>query len=269
MTRVLVAGSTGKMGQLLVDEVRAAAASGIPGLGGLTLGGGLERAGHPRLGEELAPGIARVGDPDVALAGADVYIDFTAPAATVALAEHAARLGVAGVIGTTGLDVVAHAALRRAAERIPLVVAPNFSLGVAVLCDLAARAARALPGFDLEVVELHHKHKRDAPSGTALAVADALARGRGLDPAAAIRPSRAGDVGPRPAEEIGVFAVRGGDVIGEHTAYLLGPAERIELTHRATDRRIFARGAVRAAAWVAGRRPGLYGIRDVLGLDAP
>lgn len=256
MTRVVVAGPTGRMGQLLCEEVRAA---------GLVLAGALERPGHPRLGETIA-GAKITDDVDAALAGADVYIDFTAPEATIALAARAAGKGVAGVIGTTGIDAAGQAALETSARKIPLVVAANFSLGVAILCDLAERAARALPGFDLEVVELHHKLKRDAPSGTALAVASALARGRGLDPKTATRAARAGDVGARPEAEIGVFAVRGGDVVGEHTAYLMGPAERIEITHRATDRRIFAKGAVRAAAWVAGKAPGRYGIRDVLGL---
>jgi 4-hydroxy-tetrahydrodipicolinate reductase len=179
----------------------------------------------------------------------------------------AAHHRVAGVIGTTGLSAEARAAIMHAGATVPLVVAPNFSLGVNLLCGLVEQAARALgEDFDLEVVELHHRAKRDAPSGTAIAIAEAMARGRGLDYPSARRYAREGDVGPRRTAEIGVVAVRGGDVVGEHTAYLLGPNERLELTHRATSRAVFARGAVRAAAWVVKQPPGVYSMRDVLGL---
>jgi 4-hydroxy-tetrahydrodipicolinate reductase len=206
-------------------------------------------------------------DLDAALAVSDVIIDFTAPEATRAAVERAAARNVAAVIGTTGLGPDARAAIMRAGAKIPVVLSPNFSLGVNLLCGLAEQAARALgPDFDLEVVELHHRQKRDAPSGTAIAIAEALARGRDLDLGTAKRFAREGDVGPRRPGEIGVVAVRGGDVVGEHTAYFFGPAERLELTHRAGSRAIFARGAVRAAQWVVGKPPGVYSMRDVLGL---
>ncbi|WP_428264935.1 4-hydroxy-tetrahydrodipicolinate reductase, partial [Haliangium sp.] len=188
-----------------------------------------------------------------------------------AAARAATDRGIAGVIGTTGLGDEHQAAVDELAARAPVVWAPNFSLGVHVLLALARQAARALgPSFDIEVVELHHRHKRDAPSGTALALAAALDAGRGDgDPGAdalARRFGREGDVGPRARAEMGVMAVRGGDVVGEHTAYLLGEHERLELTHRAGSRDVFAAGALHAAAWTAGRAPGRYGMGDVLGL---
>jgi 4-hydroxy-tetrahydrodipicolinate reductase len=171
------------------------------------------------------------------------------------------------VIGTTGMGTDVETAIEALSRSVAVVSAPNFSLGVNVLLGLAEQAARALgPEFDLEVVEIHHRLKRDAPSGTAIALAQALAAGRGrnLDDVKSF--SREGDVGPRPDEQIGVVALRGGDVVGEHTAYLLGDNERIEITHRASSRAIFAAGALRAAAWAAGKPPGRYDMRDVLGL---
>jgi 4-hydroxy-tetrahydrodipicolinate reductase len=239
---------------------------------------------HPAselIGREVC-GVAVTGDLGAALAAADVYIDFTTPDAT----ERAARFvmdpggrAAAAVIGTTGLGSAAQAAVDTLSARAPVIHAPNFSLGVNVLLGLAERAARALgPAFDLEVVEIHHRHKRDAPSGTALALAAALQRGRtggrigdeaGAQAGAQAmtrRLSREGDVGPRSDDEIGVMAVRGGDVAGEHTAYLLGPDERVEITHRAGSRAIFAAGALHAALWLAGRPPGRYTMSDVLGL---
>jgi len=225
---------------------------------------------HPQselAGREFAPGVTVASDVAAAFDRVDVYIDFTTPASTAAAARAAAEHGVAGVIGTTGLDDAATAALVAAAETVPLVIAPNFSLGVNLLFALAETAARALgPEFDLEVVEIHHKRKQDAPSGTAIALAKALADGRGLDYEAAHRYAREGQIGARPDGEIGVVAVRGGDVVGEHTAYLIGENERVEISHRAGSRAIFAAGALRAAAWVVGKPPGRYSMRDVLGL---
>lgn len=240
MIRVAVPGSAGKMGRMVIEAVR--------------------EAGH-----EVVAAWDQ-GD-RVDLDNAQVYIDFTAPEASVALVTAAAERGVAAVIGTTGLGEEQREAMARASRKVPVVWAPNFSLGVNLVVGLVEQAARVLGAdFDLEVVEIHHKAKRDAPSGTAIAIAEGLARGRGLDYRAAKRYAREGDVGARPAGEIGVVAVRGGDVVGEHTAHFLGPAERIEITHRAGSRQIFARGAVRAAAWVVGKPPGMYGMRDVLGL---
>jgi 4-hydroxy-tetrahydrodipicolinate reductase len=218
-------------------------------------------------GAEIAPGVIATGDTAAALADADVYIDFSTPQATADVAIAALARGVAAVVGTTGLGDRAHAALEVLSKRAPVLWAPNFSPGVNLLLDLAERAARALgPEFDLEIVELHHRKKRDAPSGTALALAEALARGRAAAGALEQRLGRSGDTGPRGHGELGIAAVRGGDVIGEHTAYFLGDHERIELTHRAATRDVFAAGALLAAAWLAGKPAGRYRMRDALGL---
>jgi 4-hydroxy-tetrahydrodipicolinate reductase len=208
-------------------------------------------------------------DPEAALAQADVLIDFTAPEATRRIAEQAATRGVALVIGTTGLPDAVRAQLAAAAARVPVVASANMSLGVSVLFGLLDRAARALgDAYDVEIVELHHRHKRDAPSGTALAMGEVLAGALHRDLPRDARHGRSGQVGERTREEIGILAVRGGDIVGEHTAYFCGPGERLELTHRAQSREPFARGAVRAALWTRGRAPGLYDMRDVLGLRA-
>jgi 4-hydroxy-tetrahydrodipicolinate reductase len=256
--RVAVPGAAGRMGKLGDAAVLEA---------GGQVTAAVERQGHPAVGRAAVDGVTTTDDFGAALDAADVYIDFTAPEAARAHVESAARRRVAAVIGTTGLDAEARAAIMHAGAEIPIVVAPNFSLGVTLAVSLVERAARALgDGFDLEVVELHHRHKRDAPSGTAIALGEAMARGRGLDLAAVRRAGRDGDVGARPDAEIGLHAVRGGDVVGEHTAHFLGAAERLEITHRATSRAVFARGAVRAAAWAVGQPPGVYSMRDVLGL---
>jgi len=256
--RCVVPGAAGRMGRMLVDAIAAAP--------GLVLAAATERKGSSELGQVL-DGVTIGDDFGAALSGADVYIDFTAPDATAAHVTAAANRRVAGVIGTTGLSAEARAALMHAGATIPIVVSPNFSLGVNLLCGLVEQAAHALgDDFDLEIVEIHHRAKRDAPSGTAIAIAEAMARGRGLDFASARRFAREGDVGPRRTTEIGVVALRGGDVVGDHTAHFLGPNERIEIAHRAGSRAVFARGAVRAAAWVVKQPPGVYSMRDVLGL---
>ena len=240
--RVAVFGSKGKMGRAVID---AAA-----GRTEVTIVAGADR-----------------DDDRAALAGADVYVDFSAPAATIAMATLAREHRLAGVIGTTGLGADGEAALAKLAEVAPIVVAANFSLGVNLLLGLVEKAARALgPEWDAEIVETHHRAKRDAPSGTALMIAHAIAAGHGSDYDTVKRHARDGDVGPRPRGEIGVSAVRGGDVIGEHVATFFGAAERIEIGHRATSRSIFAAGALRAAAWVVGKPPGRYDMLDVLGL---
>lgn len=258
MTDICVLGASGRMGAQVLEVAARRDDIRITGVA--------DRADSALLGTDLG-GAVVTADVRAALTGAGVYIDFTVPAATAAAARAAADLGVAAVIGTTGLDDAANAALDALATRAPVLVSPNFSLGVNLLLSLAERAARALgDDFDLEVVELHHKRKRDAPSGTAIALGQALARGRGLDYDHAQRYARAGDVGARAPGEIGVVAVRGGDIIGEHTAYLIGELERIEITHRAASRSIFADGAVRAAVWLADKAPGRYTMTDVLGL---
>ncbi len=258
-TPVTLLGPSGRMGQALLaaagqrDDVRVAAA--------------LDRGDAPGQGRELVPGVVVTALIDAALAAAPVYIDFTTSAATRAVAEVARGRRVAAVIGTTGLDATAQAAVDALAEVAPVVAAPNFSVGVNLVLGLVAEAARVLgTSWDAEIVELHHKHKRDAPSGTALGIARAIAAARGQELTAVGRFSRDGDVGARPAGEIGAVAVRGGDVVGEHTAYFFGSGERVEISHRATDRGIFAHGALRAATWVVGKRPGRYDMLDVLGL---
>lgn len=243
--RIALLGASGRMGQM----IRRVAA---------------DTADAAQVTAELSA--ATMDRLDAALRQADVVIDFSAPAATAACVPAAAALGVPLVIGTTGLPEPLLAALRQAALRVPVLRSANMSLGVNVLLGFLERAARALADFDLEVVELHHGKKQDAPSGTALMMEQALARARGLDPRAALRGGRQGMVGARTPDEIGVLALRGGDVVGEHTAYFLGSGERVEIAHRAWNREIFARGALRAARWIIGRPPGEYDMQDVLGL---
>ena len=242
MTRVCVLGSAGRMGRAV-----SAAASARPDI-------------------TIASAIDRDDDMTAALAASDVYIDFTTPDATRAAAAIARERRLAAVIGTTGLTAEANAALAELATVAPIVVAANFSLGVNLVLGLVRQAAQILgPDWDAEVVETHHHNKRDAPSGTALAIARSIAAGHGVDYDTVKRHARDGDIGPRPRGEIGVSTVRGGDVIGEHVAYFFGEAERVEIAHRATSRSIFAQGAVRAAAWVVGKPPGRYDMLDVLG----
>jgi 4-hydroxy-tetrahydrodipicolinate reductase len=258
VTRVCILGPSGKMGRALLDAAPAS---------GLSVGSAVDRFGASVVGTEVAPGVIAGDDLDAGLTAADVYVDFTSPAGTEAAARVAATMRRAAVIGTTGLDPAAEAAVAELATVAPVVVAANFSLGVNLVLGLVQLAAKALgPTWDTEIVELHHRLKRDAPSGTAIAIGKAIADGAGLDYDEVRRYARAGDVGPRPDAEIGVVAVRGGDVIGEHTAYFFGAHERVEITHRATSRSIFAAGALRAAAWVTTRPPGRYDMLDVLGL---
>ncbi|HET6469517.1 MAG TPA: 4-hydroxy-tetrahydrodipicolinate reductase [Geminicoccaceae bacterium] len=264
--RIGIIGCAGRMGRTNLQEVLATP--------GLELAGGVERAGHPALGQDL--GVLAGGEPiglraeddlERLLARADAVIEFSTPEATLANAAIAAERGCAHVVGTTGLDPDQEALLRRHALRIPIVWAPNMSQGVNLLLGLVEKVARALDtGFDIEIVEMHHRHKVDAPSGTALALGRAAARGRGTALERAALKAREGHTGPRPAGGIGFAVLRGGDVVGDHTVMFAGAGERLELTHRATDRRIYARGAVRAAAWTRDRPPGLYGMADVLGL---
>jgi 4-hydroxy-tetrahydrodipicolinate reductase len=258
VARICVLGPSGKMGQ----AVLAAAASHA----GLRVVAAVDRAGAPGLGAAAADGVVASADLERGLDACDAYIDFTTPDGTAAAAVVAARLRKAAVIGTTGLGPEHERALAALAEVAPVVVAANFSLGVNLLLGLVRQAARILGDWDAEVVEVHHRLKRDAPSGTALALARAIAAGRGVDYDTVKRHARDGEIGARTPGEIGVMAVRGGDVVGEHTVMFLGPHERIELAHEASSRAIFATGAVRAAAWVAGQPPGRYDMLDVLGL---
>lgn len=205
---------------------------------------------------------------DRALAEADVIIDFTLPHATAALLERAKDSKARIVIGTTGLTDETEAMIRERASTRALVYAPNYSQGVTALFYLAELAARMMgPDFDAEIIEMHHRMKVDSPSGTALKLLEVVAAGKDLDPRADRVTGRDGQVGAREDREIGVMALRGGDVVGEHTLYLSGLGERLELTHRATDRMIFARGAVRAALFASTKAPGLYDMFDVMGIE--
>ena len=277
ITRVVVAGALGRMGRLLVDAVLADPA--------LALVGATVRRGSPEAGKDAAIfagrascGVGLVDDLQIALAGATargganttgriVVVDFTTPGTTGWNARLCAGKDVAYVVGTTGLTREDHAALDEAAKRVPVLVASNTSLGANLLFSLAATTAQAMPHADVEVVELHHRRKKDAPSGTALTLATAVAVARGQTPSEAMVHARAGEA-PRKPGDIGVLGVRGGDVVGEHTIYFMVDGERIELTHRVSDRRIFATGALVAAAALSTREPGRYAMADVLGLGA-
>jgi 4-hydroxy-tetrahydrodipicolinate reductase len=248
------------MGRALLEAAR--------GRADLRITAAIDESGAGGLGAPVADGVIATSDLAAGLAACDVYLDFTAPASTRAAAQAAVRLRRAAVIGTTGLGAADEAAIAELAQVAPVVFAANFSLGVNLVLGLVRQAARALgPEWDAEVVETHHHAKRDAPSGTALMIARAIAAGHGVDYDQVKRHARDGDVGPRPRGEIGVAAVRGGDVVGEHTAYFFGAAERLEISHRATSRAIFATGALRAAAWVTTQPPGRYDMLDVLGLQ--
>lgn len=267
-TGVMVVGAEGKMGL----EIRAA----LEGEPSLQFAGALERPGHPQVGEAvsggasdgLAVGVVLHDDPKRALEGCGVAIDFSIPTATLANMRAAADVGVAYVTGTTGIDEAGMAEIARYAKQIPVLHAPNFSVSVNVLGHLAREAARLLgDGYDAEIFELHHGQKRDAPSGTALFLAEAIAEGQDKRLKDHVVLERAGETGARPEGAIGIQALRGGDNPGEHTIYFIGGGERVELTHRAATRAHFAVGAVRAAAWMVGKAPGLYRIEQVLGLD--
>jgi 4-hydroxy-tetrahydrodipicolinate reductase len=262
--RTVVTGVGGRMGSALV---RLASTSDA-----LRLVGGTARSAA---GQDLgtAARIASLGIPTHSSLrqllderGADVVIDFTGPEASLEHARICAEKKVAMVIGTTGFTERAKAELADHAKQIPMVVAPNTSVGVNVVFEVARHLARLLESFDVEIVETHHRLKKDAPSGTALKLAEEIAAATGRD-ASHFAYSRHGQIGARPPREIGLQTVRGGDVVGEHTVFFFGEGERVELTHRATNRDQFARGALRAAEWVARRAPGLYDMKAVLGLE--
>lgn len=263
MTRILLCGIAGRMGQTLRSLIEKDEE--------LTLSGGVDR--QPLTGAvATALGCQEVRTPaDAAplLEESDVVIDFSAPAALRALLDLPAVSWEkkALIVGTTGLGAEEEARLARVAERSPVVVAANFSVGVNLLLQLVESAARVLgeEQFDVEIVEAHHRRKVDAPSGTALALARAVAAGRAVDLETVRRDGRSGEVGARPTGEIGLHAVRGGAIVGEHRVQFIGEAERIEIAHIAADRRLFAEGALVAARWAAGRAPGRYHMSDVLG----
>ena len=242
--RIAIAGMSGRMGALLADEVQRR---------GLVFAGGSSRSGQAI---------------EVFLESADVVIDFTHADSADRHAVLLAQAGVAWVLGTSGLNAAGEDAVRDAAQTIPVVYAPNYAPGVNLVLALAERMAAALPAdrYDAEIVEMHHRQKVDAPSGTAIGLGRAVARGRGVELADVMLSGRDGHTGPRPEGAIGFAALRGGQVVGEHTLLFAAGDEHIALTHRAFDRRAFAVGAVQAACWVAGRTPGLYDMMDVLGM---
>jgi 4-hydroxy-tetrahydrodipicolinate reductase len=264
--RLIVAGAGGRMGRTLIHAITA--------IDGAVVAGAVEARGSAVIGRdagELAGlgrnGITVAADVEPLLAEADGLVDFTVPAATMAFAELTARKGLVHVIGTTGLSGENEALLAQAAKRAVIVKSGNMSMGVNLLAALVKRVARTLDEeFDVEILEMHHNRKVDAPSGTALMLGRAAAEGRGVDLDQRAVRARDGHTGARSPGDIGFAALRGGSVVGDHTVIFAGPAERIELIHRAEDRMIFARGAVRAALWARGRSPGLYSMADVLGL---
>ena len=256
--KIAIAGAAGRMGQMLVREIARTEGS--------SLAGALEYAGSNALGTETG-GVKIVADPAAAIAAADVLIDFTVPAATVAHAKVCADKGVSMVIGTTGLDPEQTKAIHEAAKKVPILWAANMSLGVNILLALVEKTASMLdPAYDIEIVEIHHRHKIDAPSGTALALGKAAAAGRKVELEKVWRKSRDGHTGARPAGEIGFATLRGGEEVGVHTVMFAAAGERLELSHRSFSRETYASGAVRAALWLEGKKPGLYGMKDVLGL---
>lgn len=266
MVKIIVAGAGGRMGARLVGLIRESA--------DLQLVGAVERKGHPAVGSDAGDiagcgrtGVAITDDLASAIDLADALIDFTAPDATLAHLRVMAAKRKAMVIGTTGLSAAQLAELKTAAQSLPCVFSPNMSVGVNVVLKVLADMARAFGGdYDIEVTEAHHRLKKDAPSGTALKIAQVLAdaTGRALDEVAVY--GRKGMVGERRRGEIGIQVIRAGDIVGDHTVLFGGPGERIEVTHRAENRDTFARGALRAAQWVVTRPPGLYDMHDVLGL---
>ncbi|WP_062228173.1 4-hydroxy-tetrahydrodipicolinate reductase [Aureimonas frigidaquae] len=265
--RLVVLGAAGRMGRNLVRIIEETP--------GVTLAGAIERPGSPVLGRDAGDlsGIGEIGVDitdalEPCLADADGILDFTSPAYSVRVCAAAAEHGLVHVIGTTGFSQADDAAIAASAARARVVKSGNMSLGVNLLAVLVEKAAAALQAqdFDIEICEMHHRHKVDAPSGTALLLGQAAAEGRGIALGQHSVRTRDGHTGPRPAEAIGFATLRGGSVIGDHSVILAGEGERIELVHRADDRSIYARGAVRAALFAKDKAPGLYSMRDVLGL---
>jgi 4-hydroxy-tetrahydrodipicolinate reductase len=266
MTKIAVTGAAGRMGGRIITAIKEAE--------GLELGGAVERAGHGLIGQD-AGSVAGCGPAGVkivdslaeALEDADVLIDFTFPEVTLQNIEVCARLGKSIVIGSTGFTPEQRAAVERFAEEIPVILAPNMSVGVNLCFKLLKDVAATLgDSFDVEIVELHHNKKKDAPSGTAVRMGEIVADALGRDYNKVANYHRQGMCGERSKEEIGMQTVRGGDIVGEHTVYFIGMGERIEVSHRAMSRDMFARGAVRAAGWLGGKPAGMYDMQDVLGL---
>jgi 4-hydroxy-tetrahydrodipicolinate reductase len=263
--KVAIAGATGRMGRMLVEAALDA--------DDIELAGALEVAGNPAIGRDAgeflgrSTGVSISASIDEVLANADFLIDFTRPAGTLAHLESCVRHRVGAVIGTTGFDDAGRLAIESAARTVPIVFAPNMSVGVNVTFKLLELAARILStGYDIEVIEAHHRHKVDAPSGTALRMGEVIAQalGRNLDEVGVF--ARHGVTGERDPSSIGFATIRGGDIVGDHTVLFAGIGERIEITHRSASRVTYAHGALRACRFLAGRENGLFDMQDVLGL---
>lgn len=265
--KLLVVGAGGRMGQALIRAITE--------MDGVVLGAAIDLVGSPVIGQDAGTvsglpeplGVAVTDDASSAFTNIDGVIDFTAPSATLQFAEYAAKMRIVHVIGTTGCSADDEEKIKDAARNAVVIKSGNMSLGVNLLAVLVRQAAKSLDAdFDLEVLEMHHKHKVDAPSGTALLLGEAAAEGRGIDLEENSVRSRDGHTGARESGSIGFATLRGGSVIGSHSVILAGEGERIELSHIAEDRSIFARGAVKAALWGFGKNPGFYTMADVLGL---
>jgi 4-hydroxy-tetrahydrodipicolinate reductase len=265
--KLAIAGAAGRMGRVLTRIVNETP--------GTEVAGGIEPKGSVHVGADMGE-LAGIGTLDVAITDdplslmthIDGIIDFTVPSATLALVELSAQARIVHVIGTTGINEEGEAKIRAAARHARIVKSGNMSLGVNLLASLVRKVAATLgEDYDIEIVEMHHKHKIDAPSGTALMLGQAAAQGRGVDLRQRSVRSRDGHTGARTAGDIGFATLRGGSVVGDHTVMFAGETERIELTHKASSREMFARGAVRAALWAFDKKPGLYSMNDVLGLE--
>jgi len=264
-TKIVIAGATGRMGHALLQGVFEDES--------LQLYGALDRAGSPNIGRDAgelfgkSTGVYISDDASETLQGADVLIDFTRPEASMDYLETCQRHHVKHVIGTTGFTVEQKAKIEATSKKIAIVFAPNMSVGVTLLINLVEQAAKVLnDGYDIEVVEMHHRHKVDAPSGTALRLGEAAAHGLGRDLKDCAIYAREGVTGEREAGKIGFATLRGGDVVGDHTVMFAGIGERVELTHKASSRATFALGALRAAKFLGDKKSGLYDMRDVLSL---
>jgi 4-hydroxy-tetrahydrodipicolinate reductase len=259
--KIAIAGAGGRMGRTLIELVLQA--------DDLTLAGAIEAAGHPAVGQDAGPGsgVRVTADAAAAVAGAECLVDFSTPGATLAHLEACLKASVPMVIGTTGFSAQERERIAAASGRIAIVLAPNMAVGVNVIFKLAETAAKVLgDAYDVEIIEAHHRHKVDAPSGTALRLGEIIAQALGRDLRQSALHGRRGNTGERDARAIGFHAVRGGDIVGEHTVLFAGEGERVELVVRSTSRATYALGALRACRFVKGKPSGLYDMQDVLGL---
>jgi len=256
MLKIIVCGVGGRMGSRIMNLVKKD--------NGLELIGAIEGKGHPDIGKDVSSGVKIEDDLERVIRKGDVVIDFTSPQATLSHLESARRQGKPIVIGTTGFSDKEMEPIKKASGEIPVLISPNMSIGVNLLFELVEKVAAQLEGYDIEIVEAHHNQKKDSPSGTAKKIAEIIAGAQKLDLGKAGIYGRKGLTGPRKKDEIGIHAVRAGDIVGDHTVLFAGRSERIELVHRAHTRDAFAWGAVKAAKWISGKPCGLYSMQDVL-----